>query len=871
MRHTKFVGFLFLICLFNFYLGAGAQAWGALAGDESKNRTDVINQEMDHATEVLENTSRQAPGFSYNDAMGQAPDAKPDLNKMLNPDQGRSKNESYIKVKGNIRLAVGIKSDEVILQKANYDLYEKSWRELSSNGLNNRVNTYDPEIYDRLQFIIDGAKEGNPFSFHTNISIDPWSYTGKSDRINIQNDIKTESAEIQLLYWSNSHYTVNQNYLTQKFGDSFHLPEFKVHGNKVQATTVLTNWQPFPLTLYIPDVKIHTTFQPVRELWFDVKPSDNFKLRVFPLALEDQVKTSDDPLQLSGHRIYWENSPWLNSWQAGHHISGFGYDSYNPGKWDNSLAYLTRDDNATHLTGLRGFSFDSKPLENTTLTGMFATPKTLWQDYGDFNAIPGSLRVKSFLTDNFYVGDIANMHLGFTDRHEMDAYNAVNGFDAGYALGDNLKADAEVSYSKSVYNKSYSDFIQRKQGNAYYAGLSYTSVPQSNILNTDYNGMRPTGDAQKTTNYRLAKVYAVRMDTKYEDSLSNYRNTRVDQFWSRHLHFGDSKNKFFASGDPSLSMYDITPFAVGDGIDYGRNVVGVNGEINLADIHTLALADIRSIHTSSGKYAQTLSRGQLEITPTPKLTLKIMGLNQDMPKTKLGIDPFITDPDTGAYLRNDSIRAGEDPSVRTVSAGAQYAFIEQIKAHAVWEYTNDFTSGADNFPRTLFNDFYTNPTDGQLNQIVPFLYNQGIFPQPKYAYHNIFRTGLELIPSKQWDINIDYTLNPNKFAGPIDANMNHIGFEVSYFPTERFGLNAKYVWSRWYNLSDLTRGLLNYDHHNCFSAEAKYLISKDSSLVLQYGVGPSQELNTIAFDPYGGTMPVIDTEHIVRAFYNKKF
>ncbi|MBF0484643.1 MAG: hypothetical protein HQL25_08085 [Candidatus Omnitrophica bacterium] len=852
---TCFLSFVFLLLTFN-----------ASATNLSSNRMDIITQELDRFTNELNN---QSPLDKINKPAYKAPD----LNALLNPQKTKTENkDKYIQIKGSMRLAVGVKSDEIIWNRANYDLYEKNWRTISSDALNNRINTYDPGIYDRLKVIIDGAKPDNPLSFHTNITIDPWSYVGKSDRINIRSTTwGNDSAEIQLLSWGNTSYTVNQKYFTQQLGDSFNLPEIKIHNNTVDAQYIYTAWsKPGNVEkLYLPETKIHTTFQPVRELWFDYKPNPEFKFRFFPLALEDQVKTSDDPLQLSGHRIYWENSAWLNSWQPVN-FNSFN-SSFNSGRWDNSLAFLTRDSDATHLTGLRGFSFESKPVENTTFTGMVATPKTLWQGYDEFSAVPMSFRAKSFLTDNFYIGDIANAHLGFTDRREIDAYNAVNGLDMGYALNENLKFNSEVSYSKSLYNKTYSDFIERKRGNAYYAGATYSSLSQPDILNTDYYGMRPDEATRQTTNYRMAKIYGARMDQNFESSLSNYRNTRRDAFWSRHLHFQKNSSDFFASGDSTQTIYDIEPFAIGDGIDYGRKVAGIKGEINITEIKSRAMADIRNVHRSNGKYVENVSRLEIESTPTTKLTTKLLYINHDLPKTKAGIDPFIYDSQTGEYLLNNAIREGMNPSLNTASAGAQYAFIEQIKANMVWEYTNDFTASTDNFPRGIFNDSYTVVSGFLPTKTVPFLYNQGLFDMPPFTYHHIFRTGLEFTPSKKWDIYLDYARNPNKFAGPVDGNMNHVGLEINFLPTEKLGFMFKYTYSKWYNLQDLNQNVLNYTGHNNFFGEIKYLVAKDSNFILQYGVGPSQELKTITYDPYGGTMPILDTEHIIRMFFNKKF
>ena len=119
-----------------------------------------------------------------------------------------------------------------------------------------------------------------------------------------------------------------------------------------------------------------------------------------------------------------------------------------------------------------------------------------------------------------------------------------------------------------------------------------------------------------------------------------------------------------------------------------------------------------------------------------------------------------------------------------------------MAVNGVWERTNDFTEAADNYPNSILYGAYNGNyvESGRVyNHRIPFLYSQGYFDQPPYDYHDIFKVGLHLKPTTKWEIYLDYTRNPNRFAGNIDDNSNHVGVEMSYrirdggFVTHRIG------------------------------------------------------------------------------------
>jgi hypothetical protein len=71
----------------------------------------------------------------------------------------------------------------------------------------------------------------------------------------------------------------------------------------------------------IPESKMNTTFQPVRELWLDYA-NDVVKLRAFPMGTRIRLISSDDPLNISNHGIWWKDSKWLRMYTPDNTIPG---------------------------------------------------------------------------------------------------------------------------------------------------------------------------------------------------------------------------------------------------------------------------------------------------------------------------------------------------------------------------------------------------------------------------------------------------------------------------------------------------------------------------------------------------------------------
>lgn len=847
-------------------VGACFSTTGFTQDSSSSNRTAAVNEALD-SVEVgpIVVTPPQ-------EATSQAPFAQTPVPQVTPP----SSSGNTFKVSGEVRAAMGIDANgNAIFERANADLNEKNWRQVSSNALNNNINTYDPAIYSRLKVVMDASVAASVVSVHLNLTVDPWSFIGKSNTQAVRGT-DGDVAKIQYLTWGNTGYTVN-SIINTSSGNGINLPEIKTHGNIVPATTILP-LQEFYGDAYdtfnIPSAKIDYSFNPFREAWVDLKPTEEFKLRVFPMAFSDQALSTDDPLKLSNNTQWWAESPWLDGWQQGSLNAGATPVSFTKGQWDKSLSFFTKDSDGQRLTALRGVSMDWKPGDETSLDATIATPKTLWQDYGDITALPASARLKQFIGDLFYIGAVGNMHEGYNDNEQIDAENYTGGVDGGLVLGKALKLSAEYAASKSIYDETSPEYTTKYNGNAYYVALETASNGgDEDLLKKDYYGMQPTA---KTDSFYKSRIYFARMDEGFESSLSDYHGTRGDSFWDDHLTFYPSDYRYLPGGAPHMSDSDLGPFGIGNGIDYGRSVIAWRGDTNLMEGKLQGLADVRHVTDNYGNDLETVARTQWTLGLTDKLTTKALLLWDAMPKTIAGVDPFDGYDPTGQNVNNNAVIGGKDPSLKTGSLGARYAVTDWAAVNGVWEYTNDFVLGTNEFPESVFNDLSTKPyVQNGRNYLAyyPFVYDQSYFEQAPYPYYNIFKTGLELTPSEVWHIYLNYTRNPNEFAGNFDDNMNHYAIETSYVPTPKIGFFASCTFSQGYDVNRLVNDQeLDYRDYVNFFFETRMILPKEVTMSIQYGVGPSYNIQTSATNPnltYSSV--VLQTEHIVRIVFDKKF
>ena len=66
-------------------------------------------------------------------------------------------------------------------------------------------------------------------------------------------------------------------------------------------------------------------------------------------------------------------------------------------------------------------------------------------------------------------------------------------------------------------------------------------------------------------------------------------------------------------------------------------------------------------------------------------------------------------------------------------------------------------------------------------------------------------------------------------------------------------------------------GLEIYNWHNNFFLQARYNMNDSSDFIFDYGVGGITPLGTTTYDPFGGALAVLDTQHIMRLYFQKRF
>lgn len=822
-------------------------------------RKDVINQAM----EKLEIIPQEKPAQKKEEVSLEEGLIKPD----------------GITISGEAELRFGVSSDDHdIWKQANWDLNEKNWRMLSEDGLNQKENSFDPRIYDRMKIQLD-TDEKTGLAFHTNIIVDPWSFVGKSNKVNVSS-IWGDNADVELKYWSNSGYTIDQTILTNRSGNSFSLPELKVADGKTGAVVVngaFTNETGQHDRFSIPSLEIEREFKPIREFWFAYN-EENLKVKFFPIAYENQALTFNDPLRLSNNRIWWEDSPWIRRWSPGIENTGANPVDFSKGYWDNSLSFFTRDSEGQRLTSLRGLTFDFAPQEGTSFVIGLAAPKDLWQDYSQIDNLISATRAEHLLLDNLGLGAAFTSRLGFDTEqdHRTDAKNYVAAGDLKYEIEEGVMLSVEYARSKSYNDLSSTRFKTEADGNAYYVSL-IGRYPNQKIINADsYNGIQ----AEDTEPFfHKMRLLLCRMDDSFDQPLSSYVETRDDESWSRHLHFREPFKYYYQGEGQLLTWDDIKGYSVGNGIDIGRSTIGLRVESLLWDKKVNNFFDVRNVHSSEGKFVENVTRDEVTWKTNDKLTTKVLGIYQKMPKTKGGVDPFIFDPLTRRFFDNTYIEDGKSASLTSGSLGMEYVFFDWLAVNGTWECTNDISLAYDNFPRGILNGgqrlAISYEDSNKYRDIANFLFNQQFFPRPPYPHYNIFKTGVKFNPFKELEFYLDYTRNAYEKAGQVDDNMNHVGFEVAYAPMSKFKIFLKYTYSRWQDIDRLIQGINSpLGHHNFFT-EFMYNWSENENLVFQYGEASRDPylsgILDIGWDPYGGSLRTIDTRHIFRLYYRRRF
>lgn len=756
----------------------------------------------------------------------------------------------YFKMSGRYRLAAGADTQDVILNDANADLQERNSRYLFGETLN---NTFDPAIYSQHLLNVDFSPK-DKVSFYTQIVNDPWSWVGTTGEQVQRSDIGGEIIRYNLKYFGAPNSTINEIYRTN-VADSVAFPVIKVHDGRLTSGTVAhgffdfnpaTNGIPFT----IPELDVDFEYRPIRKLWMDYT-EDEWHLRLFALADERQALSTDDPLELSNHCDYWQQSPWLSQYKP---IQFFSDRSVKRGYYDDALSFLARDSEGNRLVLLRGASFEAQR-DQTYFVGTVAAPYTPW-DEGLLEAdnIPGAFRLKHQATDELMVGGVYTFRSGLINQSIADL-NQVVGVDAKYSIKEGTDLKAEVAGSHRERDLLTNEAIKSSEG-----GYAYKVV-----LDSSFNHAA----SDRHTDLSLSFT---QMDREFDPILSRYTNTRDDHFWGNHLTFQEYSP-------------DLEHFRLGDGVDRNRLVVRARWKEKLFKDRFQNLFDVRSVHRQhDGDYIETVTRDEIVLKINDQWTAKALARWHSLPKTLVDVEPFLAnvyfagheDP-ASLVLQNVDIPAGVDSDRFTYAGALQYVMNDTWTFEGFAERTNDIPD----FPRGLLNSAFRDASDrvdGLLvDHVTLLLYNQGALKAiPPYEYFNVFRERAIFRPHEDLKFILHAAQNEYDFAAGIDDNISHEGVSVEFDYSKQLKFFFDYTHSRTVDVPRLIA--TNYsqvdkaEHHN-FYGSFDYKLNSSTVFRSEYGVF-GLGFNSPKVTPYSTesfSLPTLDTEHLLRVSLTGEF
>ncbi len=746
-----------------------------------------------------------------------------------------------VKMKGSYHIGAGMTSESFILNDSNADLQERNYRYIFGERLN---NTYDPAIYS--QYVLNTDFEpAEKVNLHTKIVADPWSWVGTTGEQVQRSDIGGEVVRYNLKYFGANNSTIPEIVRTN-VGDSLAFPVIKVNDGRTTPAVVHGFFDFNPATggipFTIPELDVDYEFRPFREAWVDYT-EDDWHARLFMLANESQALSTDDPLGLSNHRDYWQQSPWLYQYVP---VQYFTDGSVKRGYYSDELSFLARDSAGNRLILLRGASVEAD-LGNTYIAGTVAAPYTPWdEEYLSANNIPGAIRVKNKASDAIMVGGTYAFRTGLVNNSVAD-HNQVFGVDAKWTINPEttLKGEWAISHRE---RDQLADASLHSSTEAY----AYKGVLD--------HGFDHGWDGRADIQFSYTQ-----MDHRFDPVLSRYSNTRDDEFWGKHLTFGEYSP-------------DLEAFRLGDGVDSNRYVFRGTWREKLFKDRFFNLFDNRNVRReNTGEFIENVMRDEVTVKVTTQLTAKGMFRWHKLPKTTANVEPFLGDyyflgaEDPSALsFQNTAIAGNLDADRFTYAGGLQYVFNPKWTAEGFVETTNDLPD----FPRGLLNSTFRNANDRVdgllIDHLTNFLYSQGPFGAvPPYEYFTITRQRLVYRPDTRTTITYHAAQNGYKFAAGIDDNVTHQGVSVGLKVTERLSLFGDYTHSWQIDVPRLiATGLTESDYggHDNFYASLDYKLKWNAIFRAEYGVfGLGKDSPMVT--PYSTvpfSFPTIDTEHLLR-------
>jgi hypothetical protein len=769
------------------------------------------------------------------------------------------KDASMVSIKGSYGAAAGFQTDKFTWKNANGNYQEKNFRYIDQYE---GINTYDQRIFDRYQLEIQ-TNTNTPWNAYCEIVVDPWSFVGTASEtvFNAWGD----SATVKYKYWEATGKTINEVYRTNA-ANSIATQETKVIGGKIDQQVIAPALWGSPAFTLSPNnsTEIDYKLMPVRKLWvtYDQEP---LYIKIFPIADQAEALTSDDPMQLSNNHPYWAPSPWLYNYVHG---IQFTNGSVFQSRWDNTLPAYAQDSSRNFLTFLRGVTISYKKSDLADFTTTIAAPMSLWDDFDYVDSVPIAARLRVHPNDDVLMGVTVTDKMGIF-KNAVKANNIVGAVDGTYRLFGETFAFGELAGSYADYSYA-NDMRQGFNGIAYKAGMRST--------NDLAHGNKFIWDASFTS-----------MSKQFQPGLSDYRDTRVDRDWGRHILF-----------DPFSE--DDWNDRIGDSVDVNRLVIGGNCRIILFDSLFDIFVNVRNAHEEqTGKFIENIIRVEPTFNPHKRVQIKGLYLQRNYPNAQGDMDPILKERFTDLPWMNYGVTDGSKTAIYTYSGGAKVDIIpNKLAVYGIYEATND----PQDFPRGICNNVAFNttvPADDtddwlsnsnlMFDRLISQVYSQQIFgAQPAYDFYSIWKAKIGYSPIKNLRITYTHVTNQNKnYAALLDDNHDHDSVDVAYKPFDRVMLRAGWSVSR---IIDIRRALDNvmssppssyYDraweaHHNIY-AQMEYDVNKKKAqkLIVQFG-----EYGLLSGDMglFGGSVErryvsskaaVYDTRAIVRLFYMGKF
>ncbi len=802
-----------------------------------------------------------------------APDAKQILNQnYADMDEVDREIASRTRVSGTYRAAMGVgRNRNFSLNDSTPDLQDRDFHYLFGNR---QYNTFDPAIYSQYRLDID-SQVTKTDSVFVQLVADPWSYVGQTSEIVVPDSTGTDSFRIKQKYWGANNSTIPY-IVNSRGGNSTAMPELEAQNGHTQSFT--TAGFGFGNTFTIPEQEIDYEFRPLRKAWWDHE-GDIWHVRLFALADQNQVMTTDDPMQLSNKKDFWQGSAWLDQWMPlqQYTMNGFAFGAvhrnrpvFTRGHYSEDEAFYARDSEGNYLTLLRGGAVEAD-FGRTYMGAMVASRYGLWDEYQEFDNIPGVFRLKHQVTEPWMVGATYTYRVGLVDR-EPDAYNQVISVDTKYYTNETDYMYGQVAGSRNDIDR-LSSFQTAYEGQAYKTGfVSHTGNTQSGIT-------RWNGDFSW-------------IGTKFKETLSKYASLRDDEFWGNHISW--------AKTPP-----DVDPFKIGTGEDYGRYVFRLNAASSFPDKGVDNLFDIRHVRaTDSNGYTargndddeshiETVIRDETTWKFAPEWTFKNFMRFHILPPTVRGIEPLMTaynppqldDPalESAIFYENTLIQPDLNANRYSFGQGLQWEPDHKWTVSGTFEVTNDIPE----FPRGLLNNTYL--TSAHIDPYTPswalyrqqaFLYRQDIFGLPPYDYFTIVKERVVYRHTEDLQFIFHAAQNTYTLWAPVDDNVEHQGISVDWQITDRWSAFFDYTHT---HLADVPKLIANNftrldfdDHHNIYT-RLRYRINTNAVLTAEYGAfgqtfyEGSDALPATAYAVTTFALPTVDTEHLFRLSLDGEF